>query len=121
MPDRASRRPAASVGALAALVAMVGLEGLWSAPPVGAENVSREQLEALAGQARRDPAALRRLRQVDAVDGRRVDLGRALAGAEGQVLDARLRALAGGVGGGVAGGPAGGAPAPSAASARADA
>ncbi len=77
-----------------------------------AQSVCGEELEALAEKARQDPAALRRLRGVETVDGRPVELDRALGGAEGEVLDARLRALAGGGGGSAAA---------SAASARAEA
>lgn len=101
---------------MAALVAVSSMDVLWVARPVAAESVTAEQLEALAEQARRDVRALDRLRQVDTVGGRRVDLGRALAGAEGEVLEARLRALAGGAGGG-----GGGQLAPSPAAARAEA
>jgi hypothetical protein len=64
----------------------------------GAEAVSRAQFEALAAQAADDPAALARLRGVDAVDGQPVDLALALD-AEGAELDARLAVLAGGDGG----------------------
>lgn len=115
MPDRRSWRSSSRVGAVVALVAVLEMGDL-SAAAAGAawaQSVSGEELEALAEKARQDPAALRRLREVETVDGRPVELDRALGGAEGEVLDARLRALAGGGGGGSA--------AASAASARAEA
>ncbi len=60
----------------------------------GAEDVNSEQLRTLAEQASSDPAALRRLREVAQVDGRPVELGRALDGAEEEDLRSRLRTLA---------------------------
>ena len=46
--------------------------------PAGAEEVSGQELTTLARRAAEDPAALERLRRVERVDGRPVDLGRAL-------------------------------------------
>ena len=60
----------------------------------GAE-VTRGELRELAQAATDDPAALRELRAVTAVDGQRVDVGGALAGARDEELTARLEALAG--------------------------
>ncbi|MEA2220124.1 MAG: hypothetical protein QOJ35_2750, partial [Solirubrobacteraceae bacterium] len=56
-------------------------------------DVSAAELRALAAAAQRDPAALRRLRDVDAVDGRPAAVGAALRGDDADVR-ARLRALA---------------------------
>lgn len=70
--------------------------GLAAAGPGAAQSISGQQLQALAERAVTDPAALAQLQAVQQVDGRPVDMGRALAGAEGPVLASRLRALAGG-------------------------
>jgi hypothetical protein len=58
------------------------------------QRVTGTQLETLAQRATTDPRALAELRAVREVDGRPVDVGRALAGAEGPELAARLRTLA---------------------------
>jgi hypothetical protein len=58
-----------------------------------AEAVTGAQLRALAARADGEPAALARLRRVDSVDGRRVDVAGALRGARGRDLAARLRVL----------------------------
>jgi Domain of unknown function (DUF4129) len=63
--------------------------------PAGAEEVSRQELESLAGRATGDPVALDRLRRVDRVDGRPVDLRRALDAPGPEAAD-RARVLAGG-------------------------
>lgn len=60
--------------ALVAVVVGVGAPAL----DAGAEEVSATELESLARRARDEPAALDRLRGVDRVDGRPVDLRRAL-------------------------------------------
>jgi hypothetical protein len=60
--------------ALGAVVVGVGAPAL----DAGAEEVSATELESLARRARDEPAALDRLRGVDRVDGRPVDLRRAL-------------------------------------------
>jgi hypothetical protein len=87
MGDRWRRRAAAAVVLLS-----LGLAG-----PAGAQTaVTGPQLQALAERAADDPRALAQLRAVQQVDGRPVEIGRALAGAEGPELAARLRALAGG-------------------------
>ena len=68
-----------------------------------AQRVTGTQLQTLAERAATDPRALAELRAVREVDGRPVDLGRALAGAEGPELAARLRTLTQGGGGAGAG------------------
>jgi hypothetical protein len=80
-----SRAAAACVAALAALLA---------APAAQAEDVSRETLAGLAGQAADDERALERLLRVDSVDGKPVDLELALKGMEGAELRERLALLA---------------------------
>jgi hypothetical protein len=76
---------------LAPLLAAVTL----AAPGVAsAAAVTGAELRALAERAADDPAALTRLRSVDSVDGRPVDLRAALAGVEGEALRDRLRVLA---------------------------
>src|SRR5205807_2279719 len=87
---RVSRRLVlvASCAALAAL----------AVPPARATALTSAQVRELARAARSDPASLARLRTVDAVDGRRVDLGLALAGATGSELDRRLAVLGGAAG-----------------------
>ncbi len=64
----------------------------WPAIARGADATAAE-VRALAVAAQRDPAALERLRAIDAVDGRPADLATALRGREGDVRR-RLRALA---------------------------
>jgi hypothetical protein len=59
-----------------------------------AAQASSAEVARLAARATDDPAALRRLRAVDRVDGRPVRIADALGDAHGRVLDARLRALA---------------------------
>src|SRR5207249_2635726 len=70
--------------------------------PAGATSVTSAQLRELARAAQSDPAALGRLRGVDEVDGRAVNLRVALGGAAGEELDHRLRVLAGAAGAGAA-------------------
>lgn len=77
------RRAAAAVAALAAACA----------PGAAAADVTRAELERLATEARTDRAARERLLAVDSVDGHPVDLRRALAGASGDELAARVAAL----------------------------
>ena len=83
--------------AVAAALAFVVSTG---AGPARAQGVTAVELQALAERATSDPRALAQLRNVREVDGRPVDVGRALAGADGPELAARLRALtrAGGAG-----------------------
>ena len=88
MPDR---RWAVAVAVLAAIVVGVGPIG-----PASAQSVSGAQLQDLAARAGGDPRALAQLRAVREVDGRPVDMGRALAGAEGPGLASRLQALSSG-------------------------
>jgi hypothetical protein len=78
----------------ARVAGVVLLIALVAAAPVHASEVSAPQLRALAARAADDPAALRQLREVDAVDGRKVDIAGALRGARGPALQARLQALA---------------------------
>ncbi len=59
-----------------------------------ATAVSAAEFRTLAREAADDPSALAELREVDAVDGQRVDVRGALRGARGAALDARLQALA---------------------------
>lgn len=65
-----------------------------TATPALATDVSSEALNELAERAIEDASALRELQAVDSVDGRPVDVERALEGAEGRDLEQRLRALA---------------------------
>ena len=74
------------------------------AGPAGAQSVTAAELKSLAGRAVTDGRALAQLRGVREVDGRPVDVGRALAGAEGPELAARLQTLAQGGTGAVAAG-----------------
>ena len=68
-----------------------------AAPAAGAQTaISGPQLQALAERAATDPRALAELRAVQQVDGRPVDMARALARADGPELAARLQALSGG-------------------------
>jgi hypothetical protein len=82
---RAALTTAAALGALALLLS----------PAASARDVTGAQYRALVRQAQDDPAALTSLRGVDSVDGRPVDVERALAGASGRELELRLRALRG--------------------------
>jgi hypothetical protein len=91
------RRWAVALAVLAAIVVSIGPVG-----PAGAQSVTGTQLQDLAARAASDPRALADLRAVREVDGRPVDMGRALAGAEGPGLAARLQALSGGAAGGPA-------------------
>ena len=88
MGDR-RRRIAAVALLVVALLAGAG------AGPAAAQSVTAAQLQDLAARAAGDPRALAQLRAVREVDGRPVDVGRALAGAEGPGLAARLQALSG--------------------------
>jgi hypothetical protein len=74
-----SRIAAATLAALAALA--------W---PAAGAAATGEEVRALAERAASNPAALAELREIEVVDGRRVDLEAALAGAEGDALRARL-------------------------------
>lgn len=90
-------------GAAVALTALLGagLVGTASAPratpqEASVQSVSAAELQGLAERAAADPRALTELRAVRQVDGRPVDVGRALSGAQGPALAARLRTLASG-------------------------
>lgn len=63
------------------------------APSALGQNVSAERLRELAAAARDDPAALEELREIDSVEGTRVDLVPALQGDESEVEE-RLATLA---------------------------
>lgn len=76
-------------------VGLVVLGFLLGASPVAAVEVDAERFRSLAHRARTDPAALAELRRVDRVDGRPVDVGRALEGADPDELAERLEVLAG--------------------------
>ncbi len=88
------RRRLVAVVAVAVLVAV--LVGVAPAGPAMAQSVTGTQLQELAGRAVEDPRALAQLRAIEQVDGRPVDIGRALNGAEGPALASRLRTLAAG-------------------------
>lgn len=85
----ADARRAAAAALIVALLA--GAPAAAAQEP--AADITAEQLRELAGRAASDPAALERLRGVERVDGRPMDLGRALAGAQGAELAARIAAL----------------------------
>jgi hypothetical protein len=91
------RRWAVALAALAAAVVVIG-----PVRPAAAQSVTGAQVQDLAVRAANDPRALAQLRAVREVDGRPVDMGRALAGADGPGLAARLQALSGGPAGGPA-------------------
>ena len=82
------RRWAVALAVLAAIVVGFGPVG-----PASAQSITGTQLRDLAARAASDPRALAQLRAVREVDGRPVDMGRALAGADGPALDSRLQAL----------------------------
>ena len=79
--------------ALAAAAAL-GAIALVLAPAAAARDVTAEQFRALARTAAHNPDALASLRDVDSVEGRPVDVDRALAGASDRELRLRLQALA---------------------------
>ncbi len=91
MPDR--RGGLASTALIAALILPC-----VAAPAEAGEQVGGEELRDLAERAATDPAARRELYQVRRVDGRTVDLRRALEGADQDSLRARFEALADGAG-----------------------
>jgi len=102
MRDRVARRAVATVVLVAANAVLVPGAARLGAEAAAAESVSSKDLRALAERAASDPTALSRLRGVDRVDGRSVDVRRALDGAEGDDLRSRLRMLASGPGEGQA-------------------
>ena len=83
----------ARVAGAALLLAIAA--SMWFSGIARAADVSASEFRTLARAAIDDPAALVRLRDVDAVDGRAVNVDGALRGARGAALDARLRELAG--------------------------
>jgi hypothetical protein len=82
----------ARVAGAALLLAIAA--SMWFSGIARAADVSASEFRTLARAAIDDPAALVRLRDVDAVDGRAVNVDGALRGARGAALDARLRELA---------------------------
>jgi hypothetical protein len=90
----AAARLVARARLVALVVALFVAAPLLVPAPARADDVSAAELRTLARDAVDDPAALARLREVDSVDGRRVDVGGALRGARGAALAARLEALA---------------------------
>jgi len=76
------------------LAAGVAVLALAAAPSALGENSTQGHVEDLAARAADDEEALAELRRIGRVDGRRVDLETALAGAEGEELERRLAALA---------------------------
>lgn len=94
MADRRGRRGTAA--ALAVVAGLAVVVGARSAGTAHAQAVTGAQLQALAERAVNDQRALAQIRAVQQVDGRPVDVGRALGGAEGPALASRLRTLAGG-------------------------
>jgi len=78
----------------AACVTLLVLVLLGAAPAHAASDVSSLQFRSLARDAIDEPDALAKLRRVETVDGAQVDIGSALAGAEGEELDRRLEIIA---------------------------
>lgn len=77
--------------------ALALLFALAAASPAAAEDATQREVQTLAARAATgDRAALRSLRRIDTVGGRRVDLSAALAGAGPRALRARLETLAAG-------------------------
>jgi Domain of unknown function (DUF4129) len=77
-----------------AAAAAVAALALLAVPAASAADATPAELRELAARAASDEAALVELRELDRVDGVPVDLEAALAGAEGEELEARLVALA---------------------------
>ncbi len=73
---------------------LVVLVVLGTAPALAASDVTGSKFRSLARDAIGDPEALARLRRVETVDGAPIDIGPALAGAEGEELDRRLEIIA---------------------------
>lgn len=86
MPERRPGRRLAA-GAVLAITLAAGTR------PAAATEVTTTELHDLAVRAASDPSALAALRRVDRVDGRPVDVARALEGASGAAARARLHAL----------------------------
>ena len=87
------RAPSQAVVALVVAGALAAAGVLAGSSPVGAEEVSADELRRLVAAASSDATALDRLRAVDRVDGIDVDLRAALEGPPGPDLDARLARL----------------------------
>lgn len=84
----------AAAARLACVLAFLSAAPLFAPAPARADDISAAEFRTLAQDAVDDSAALARLRAIDSVDGRRVDVRGALRGARGAALDARLEALA---------------------------
>ncbi|MGH9138173.1 MAG: DUF4129 domain-containing protein [Acidimicrobiales bacterium] len=87
MTRRRRRRLAATALVLALGVTLAG------SVPASADSVTSEELRRIAADAQSDPTALERLRRIDVVDGRPMDLAAALDGADGDQLSRRLELL----------------------------
>ncbi|MGQ0521825.1 MAG: DUF4129 domain-containing protein [Actinomycetota bacterium] len=94
-PARARHRRSGRPAAVLALTVVAAM-AVSVAAPAAAEDVTTSELQRLARRAGSDPAALERLRAVDRVDGRPLDVGRALGDAGPEELRARLDALGAG-------------------------
>jgi hypothetical protein len=90
---------------VALALALVAAAAVAAPAAVRADSATSSEVRSLAARAAQDPDALERLRRIDVVDGRPVDLARAIGGAEGDELRARLEALAGGDQAAVSGDP----------------
>jgi hypothetical protein len=82
------------VRAALATAAALGSIALVLAPAAAARDVTAAQFRVLARTAAQNPDALASLRDVDSVEGKAVDVDRALAGASDRELRLRLQALA---------------------------
>ena len=78
----------------AACVALLVVVVLGASPAHATPDVTGSQFRSLARDAIDEPEALARLRRVETVDGASVEIGPALAGAEGEELDRRLEIIA---------------------------
>ncbi len=90
---------------VALALALVAAAAVAAPAAVRADSATSSEVRSLAARAAQDPDALERLTRIDVVDGRPVDLARAIGGAEGDELRARLEALAGGDQAAVSGDP----------------
>jgi hypothetical protein len=73
--------------------AALAVLGAWAAPAQARDATPGEFAQLVRGASENDREALEELRSVTSVDGRPVDVGAALDGAEGAELRGRLRAL----------------------------
>jgi hypothetical protein len=91
-PLRLRRHFTAVAAVMACFTIVAG--SAWDARPAAADDVSQAQVRDLALNASHDPSALAKLRRVDAVDHRPVQLARALDTKDPGALKDRLAALA---------------------------